>query len=85
MAIIYTHTFILCLCLFIPNYVNYFIILKILIYYNNLENPVEGNTLNLKTKKELKDKPPSSPEDGEITEDEDRSDNNDEKVRLIRI
>jgi len=41
--------------------------------------------LNLKTKKEIKDKPPSSPEDGEITEDEDRSDNNDEEVRLIRI
>lgn len=43
------------------------------------ESPVEGNTLTLKTKNELKDKPPSSPEDGEITEDEDRSDNNDEE------
>jgi len=39
--------------------------------------------LNLKTEKELKYKPPSSPEDGEITEDETRSDKNDEEVRII--
>lgn len=39
--------------------------------------------MHLKTEKELKDKPPSSPEDGEITEDETRSDHNDEEVRFI--
>ncbi|XP_022168152.1 zinc finger CCHC domain-containing protein 8 homolog [Myzus persicae] len=45
----------------------------------NLERSTEGNNLHLKTEKELKDKPPSSPEDGEITEDETRSDHNDEE------
>jgi len=41
--------------------------------------------LNSKNEKELKDKPPSSPEDGEITEDETRSDNNDEEVRIFQF
>ncbi|XP_015364683.1 PREDICTED: zinc finger CCHC domain-containing protein 8 homolog [Diuraphis noxia] len=47
---------------------------------NSNECPIEETTLNIKTEKELKDKPPSSPEDGEITEDETRSDKNDEEL-----
>ncbi|XP_026816970.1 zinc finger CCHC domain-containing protein 8 homolog [Rhopalosiphum maidis] len=43
------------------------------------ECSTDGNTLDLKTKEELKKGPPSSPEDGEITEDESKSENNDEK------
>jgi len=38
--------------------------------------------LDLKINEKLKDGPPSSPEDGEITEDESKPENNDEEVRL---
>lgn len=38
--------------------------------------------MDLKINEKLKDGPPSSPEDGEITEDESKPENNDEEVRL---
>ncbi|KAE9522262.1 hypothetical protein AGLY_017335 [Aphis glycines] len=44
------------------------------------EYSTEGNTLDLKINEKLKDGPPSSPEDGEITEDESKPENNEEEV-----
>lgn len=38
--------------------------------------------MDLKINEKLKDGPPSSPEDGEITEDESKPENNEEEVRL---
>lgn len=65
----------------------YFIIYfnNVLLYLNNLECSVEKYSWNLKTEEELNNKAPSSPEDGEITEDEIKSDNNDVEVRPIII